>query len=75
MNYYHDNPDDNIFKLRYRPTLIRIWILNLVLLYYTHFFATYMILELDHVIRRYFSGRFVAKNSNMTTEWRERVRV
>ena len=30
-----------------------------------------MIIELDHVICGHFKGRFVAKNSNMTPEWRE----
>ena len=32
-----------------------------------------MITELDYALGGHFKGRFVAKNSNMTLEWRKRV--
>ena len=36
-------------------------------------FVAHMIAELDYGLGGHFKGRFVAKNSNTTPEWRQRV--
>ena len=38
-----------------------------------HVFVAHMIAELDYGLGGHFKGRFVAKNSNTTPEWRQRV--